>query len=486
MTVNTTPTLTLNDQTVCSPNTVDLTDPSVATTDVGTLTYYTDAGYTTAVGTPTAVGAGTYYVQSDNLSCIAQGSLTVTVNTTPTLSIQDTTDCSPFTVDLSDVSIWSTDVGTLTWYSDAGLTTPLASTTVGAGTYYVEAVNLGCFSTGSVIVTEVTTPDVFAAGPISECDSYTLPIIAGASLSGTQAYYTGMGGTGTQFNVGDVITTPGLTTLYVFDGAAGCSDEEQLDITITITPTITAVDPAAVCEPNTVDISTAATADVGVLTWYTDAGLTTPVSDPTQVTSGTYYAEADNAGCTSSDMVNVTVNPLPPAPTAGTDSTYCTAWTLEDMTASGTGGTLSWYDASNNLLVNGDSYTPDLIVGVTEYYVTETLLGCEGPSSLVTITIEECDITIPTAITPNGDLDNDTWEILNLDAVYPDNTVRVFNRWGSLLFEHISSPSAPYDQNQWDGTYEGDILPVGSYYYVIQLNDEEGKVQTGSVNIIMN
>ena len=50
---------TLNDQTVCSPNTVDLTDPAVATTDVGTLTYYTDAGYTTAVGTPTAVGAGT-------------------------------------------------------------------------------------------------------------------------------------------------------------------------------------------------------------------------------------------------------------------------------------------------------------------------------------------------------------------------------------------------------------------------------------------
>ena len=130
MTVNTTPTLTLNDQTVCSPNTVDLTDPAVATTDVGTLTYYTDAGYTTAVGTPAAVGAGTYYVQSDNLSCIAQGSLTVTVNTTPTLTLNDQTVCSPNTVDLTDPAVATTDVGTLTYYTDAVSYTHLTLPTI--------------------------------------------------------------------------------------------------------------------------------------------------------------------------------------------------------------------------------------------------------------------------------------------------------------------------------------------------------------------
>ena len=247
------------------------------------------------------------------------------------------------------------------------------------------------------------------------------------------------------------------------------------------------MDPAPVCEPALVDISGSASTDVGTFTWYTDQGLNNPVVDLTQLTTGTYYVEADNLGCVSLDSVVAVVNPLPPAPMAGMDSTYCTSWILEDMTATGTGGTLNWYlDTLSGSIGSGATYTPDMVVGTTDYFVTETLLGCEGPASIVTITIEECEIFIPTAITPNGDLNNDSWEVLNLDTVYPDNTVRVFNRWGNLIFEHISTPSSPYDQNRWDGTYEGEQLPVGSYYYVIELNDEDGTVQTGSVSIILD
>jgi gliding motility-associated-like protein len=83
-------------------------------------------------------------------------------------------------------------------------------------------------------------------------------------------------------------------------------------------------------------------------------------------------------------------------------------------------------------------------------------------------------------------MNNDDWEVVSLDAVYPDNVVRIYNRWGSLIFEHISTPGNPYDQNRWDGTYDGEVLPVGSYYYVIELNDAEGTVQTGAVSIILD
>jgi hypothetical protein len=47
--------------------------------------------------------------------------------------------------------------------------------------------------------------------------------------------------------------------------------------------------------------------------------------------------------------------------------------------------------------------------------------------------VENCEITIPTAITPNGDQVNDTWEVVDLDAVYPDNVVKIYNRWGNLI-----------------------------------------------------
>ena len=138
------------------------------------------------------------------------------------------------------------------------------------------------------------------------------------------------------------------------------------------------------------------------------------------------------------------------------------------------------------MLGTGGSFQPVDVIGTTEYYITETLNGCEGPASMVMITIQECDITIPTAITPNGDLGNDTWEILDLDEVYPDNSVRVFNRWGNIVFEHLSNSGAnPYSNNKWDGTYDGDTLPVGSYYYVIELNDGEDSIETGSVSIVL-
>jgi gliding motility-associated-like protein len=77
----------------------------------------------------------------------------------------------------------------------------------------------------------------------------------------------------------------------------------------------------------------------------------------------------------------------------------------------------------------------------------------------------ELDIFIPTAFTPNGDGVHDTWHIDNMED-YPDVKVSVYNRWGSLLYEVID-----YANNEWNGEYEGETLPVASYYYVIDLGD---------------
>ena len=98
-----------------------------------------------------------------------------------------------------------------------------------------------------------------------------------------------------------------------------------------------------------------------------------------------------------------------------------------EAAASGTGGTMTCYD-DFGILSQGMSYSPHDNIGTTNYYVSETLLGCEGPEDPVAITINNCDIIIPTAFTPNNDLINDDWEIVNLDVIYPDNEVHVYNR----------------------------------------------------------
>jgi gliding motility-associated-like protein len=58
---------------------------------------------------------------------------------------------------------------------------------------------------------------------------------------------------------------------------------------------------------------------------------------------------------------------------------------------------------------------------------------------------------------------------VNIDVIYPQNVVRVFNRWGNLVFE---SPQGDYNNNRWNGTFKGELLPVGSFYYIIEPNLE--------------
>ncbi len=84
---------------------------------------------------------------------------------------------------------------------------------------------------------------------------------------------------------------------------------------------------------------------------------------------------------------------------------------------------------------------------------------------------------MPNAFTPNRDQVNETWEIENRES-YPEMRVEVFNRWGNKVF----SSSAGYN-TPWDGTYNGEVLPVATYYYIIYLNSSEKPI-SGNVTII--
>lgn len=89
------------------------------------------------------------------------------------------------------------------------------------------------------------------------------------------------------------------------------------------------------------------------------------------------------------------------------------------------------------------------------------------------------DPVIPTVITPgNIDGKNDVFVIDFLDDVYPECHVVIFNRWGSVVFE-----STGYSE-PWDGTYKGEYLPMGTYFYRIELNDGSGEILKGDISII--
>ena len=98
---------------------------------------------------------------------------------------------------------------------------------------------------------------------------------------------------------------------------------------------------------------------------------------------------------------------------------------------------------------------------------------------------EEDDLTpienveIHNVITPNGDGLNDELVIKGIEG-YPENTVNIFNRWGVEVFSVKGYGTSGVEK--FKGYSNGRVtinqdraLPVGTYYYIIQLTGGNGQ-----------
>ncbi|CCG98063.1 hypothetical protein FAES_0049 [Fibrella aestuarina BUZ 2] len=101
----------------------------------------------------------------------------------------------------------------------------------------------------------------------------------------------------------------------------------------------------------------------------------------------------------------------------------------------------------------------------TSYTLTITdQHGCQF-SDRLTLTLFTQLLT-PTAFSPNGDGQNDTWAPVNIDR-YPNAELSIYDRWGTLVYAGRSG-EAPFD-----GTLRGEPLPGGIYTYRIRLNIQQ-------------
>ncbi len=133
-------------------------------------------------------------------------------------------------------------------------------------------------------------------------------------------------------------------------------------------------------------------------------------------------------------------------------------------------------DPSSTYFSNG-TYT------ITQYAYGS--LGCVDSTSqtiIINTVTTEINALIPNAISPNGDNKNDVWKLEFIQLLYPNASVNVFNQWGQLIFE-----SEGYDI-PWDGSYQnnGELVPDGTYYYVINLNaaEDETDIYKGTILVL--
>jgi gliding motility-associated-like protein len=191
-----------------------------------------------------------------------------------------------------------------------------------------------------------------------------------------------------------------------------------------------------------------------------------------------------NFGCKATVTQSVNVTPKPQANfTWGLNNTPSLISNVDFSDQSISAATWSW-NFGNGLISNQQNPSTTYTANGT-YTVSLTItdaFGCNSIfSSTLTISNVVSEITqlIPNIITPNNDGQNDIWRLDFIEVYFKTAEITIYNRWGEQLFK-----STGYS-NAWDGSYKGNPLPVGAYFYTINLNDpKQPDIFKGTITLL--
>jgi len=242
----------------------------------------------------------------------------------------------------------------------------------------------------------------------------------------------------------------------------------------TAVPSITGS--TTVCEGNTITYSCAAQTGAISYNWTVPAGATINSGQGTNSISVTWNTTpggnicidwTNNCGTSPQTCTNVTVNPIPIAPTA-IGQTTCPNNAIT-LTATAPGGNYEWFDAAvgGNLLGTGASYTTPILTTTTSYYVQTTVNGCVSPRTMVTVTVAS-NLAVDAGV-------NDT--ICFGDAV----TLGVTPNGAGYSYS--------WDENSnlgFSTVYNPTVSPTATTTYYVTVTDANNCVGTDSVTISVN
>lgn len=289
------------------------------------------------------------------------------------------------------------------------------------------------------------------------------------------------------------------TTYYVTetDLISGCETTNRLTVTVQVN------DPQApVLSTSAAEFCLVDAPIVGDLNSFIDMGNNiiwfdapsdgNQLNDTDTLVNGSYYAiEEDVNGCQSivSNEINIIINDVaPPSLNAGGNA-LCGAEmpSLETLeTNLNTDFSVVWYETADSSLALNST---DLLLDNTTYYAATVneVTGCESSQRLeIEVDLTNCDpdqfpLLLPDGFSPNGDGINDTYSLENVQFLYEDYTIEIYNRYGNLVYIGDNSTRS------WDGTSNqggalGDgVLPNGVYFYIFNYNRDNVQPVQGRI-----
>lgn len=173
----------------------------------------------------------------------------------------------------------------------------------------------------------------------------------------------------------------------------------------------------------------------------------------------TYTVTISNElGCVEDRKVTVTVKPIL-RPDAGEDQDMKSG-DFVYLTASG-GVSYRWYPVVN--LAPADQPIVRVNPPATMTYFVE-ITSAEGCKAIDSVTVRVMNAYIPNAFSPNGDGLNDEFRVRVTNPSVKVVSLSVYDRWGNRVF------SANHAGKGWDGTYQGEPVQNGTYYFLFDYN----------------
>ena len=489
ITVNATPTIgiaTISSNAICSGNTVTIT-PNGATT------YTLLPGNVTGTSFTVAPLVNTTYTISGTSSsgCLSNSSTnlirTITIDVTPTITIVSVSNNSVCSGNASVIIPGGASTYTLLPGNTSGIsfTVNPSSTTV----YTINGTSAGgcvnnssTYATATIIVNTTPTIGLTSISNDTICAGSPVVIIPNGAST-----YTLLPGNvmGISFTV-----TPSVTTSYTINGtnSNGCVNNNSDGIYPVVTVSslsITTLSTTGILCFGDVNGSASVSASGGspAYNYLWSNGVST--SSISGVTAGSYtITVTDGLSCSSSKNIIISgpTNTLSVNSVSVTGA--CSFKANGGVSISVTGGTPN-YSVLWNTGATGQILS-NVVSGVYTATITDgnncTLTISEVIPSLAESDVLCVELFIPEIFSPNADGVNDKFEIKKVSA-YPNNTLSIFNRWGSLVYKKQGY------NNEWNGTSNvgdktsKDYLPAGAYYVVFDFGDGNTKQYTGFVQL---
>lgn len=438
------------------PDTVSLCTGQTDTLDAGTHTTYR---WSTGATTRSIIvsTAGNYSITVTNSAgCTAADSVRVIAGNASALALPDSIFVCKGQAKTLDAGAFAT----YRWSTDA--TTRTISVSM-AGNYSVTVTNTsGCTASDSVRVQAATLPQLELGDTAFICNGENLMLDAGE-----QTIYRWSTNATTR---SITVSTAGNYSVTVTN-RAGCtaSDTIRVQADASFEAKIEN-DTLSICSGGSLQLR-ASLADayqwIDTSKTLSALNIRTPTARPRTTTAYTLIA---SSSC-GSDTVKVEVKVLEAQGTAGPDTSITVGDELQ-LYASG-GATYFWffteYPVSDARIPNPTTKPEDS----TSYFVMITdANGCKKLDTInVFVAIDSADVKAVNMITPNGDGKNDVLEFKDIQK-NGLNTLKVYNRWGDLVYQKINYQN---DDERFDGTRKGKLLPAGNYYYVLSFRDKEIK-----------